>query len=125
DNVIPLGILSDVGQYVAASDMFIAPLSSIRGIVDYPLTILQAMACGKPVVATTVGGIPEIIEHGQTGLLVQPNDGAGLAKAIMYLLADKDRAIRMGKRGAKYVPDRFSPAVVGDELEDILRGLCS
>ena len=123
-NIIPLGILSNVAQYMAASDVFIAPLSSIKGVVDYPLTILQAMACGTPVVATNVGGIPQIIKHGVTGLLIEPEDAVGLANAIICLLKDKGRAVKMGERGAKYVLAEFNPDVIAGKLEDILQEVC-
>jgi glycosyltransferase involved in cell wall biosynthesis len=62
-----------------------------------PNTVYEAMASGKPVVASRVGGIPELIDDGTTGLLVQPDDPPQLAAAIVRLLRDHDERIRMGK----------------------------
>ena len=61
---------------------------------------MEAMALGRPVVATSVGGVPEVVADGETGLLVEPGDPEALAKAVLKLLADGDRA-RDGKRPAR------------------------
>jgi glycosyltransferase involved in cell wall biosynthesis len=70
--------------------------------------ILEYMASSKPVVATQVGGNPEIVIHGRTGLLVPPADPCALASAILSILEDKDMAIRFGMAGRKRVEERFS-----------------
>jgi glycosyltransferase involved in cell wall biosynthesis len=76
-----LGLRSDVPELLAASDIFL--LTSVsEGI---PLTVLEAMGTGVPVVATNVGGLPEIVEHGKTGLLAPAGDAAGLADALVLL----------------------------------------
>jgi glycosyltransferase involved in cell wall biosynthesis len=71
-------------------------------------TILESMAAGKPVVATNVGGNPEAVVDGLTGLLVPPRDPAALADAISCVLADPERASRMGEAGRQRVTERFS-----------------
>ena len=119
DNVIPLGIVNNMPQIMAASDIFIAPYLSIESIADYPLSLLEAMACGKPVIATNVGGIHEIIAHQKNGLLIRPNDPVELANAIFYLLNNKEEAIKMGLEGAKLVSEKFKTEVVVDELKRI------
>lgn len=68
---------------------------------------VEAMACGRPVVATRVGGLPEIIDDGRTGLLCPPDDAAALARAIALLLADQHLADRLAAAGAAAVRDRF------------------
>ena len=72
------------------------------------LAILEAMALGRPVVASRVGGIPEMITHEETGLLVQPSDEAALAAAIVRLLRDEGLAIRLGAQGRLVARERFS-----------------
>ena len=69
---------------------------------------LEAMACGKPVVSFRCGGPVEIIEHGKTGLLVEPYDTAALADAMVRLLSDPAAAAEMGRLGRNVVQDRFS-----------------
>ena len=119
DNVIPLGIVNNMPQIMAASDIFIAPYLSIESIADYPLSLLEAMACGKSVIATKVGGIPEIMAPQKNGLLVRPNDPVDLANAIIYLLNNEEEARRMGFEGAKLVSENFRTEIVVDKLERI------
>ncbi len=125
NNIIPLGILNNIADYIAASDIVLASFDSIRGIVDYPLTILQAMACGKPVVASTVGGISELVQGGKAGLLVEPNDAVGMADAVMRLLDNRGDAKGMGERGEKYILDNFKPDASVSKLEHIIQEICS
>ena len=72
-----------------------------------PLSILEAMAAGLPVVATNVGDIPRLVEDGVTGLLVPPNDPAALAQALRELAVDPERRRQMGKAGRRRVEERF------------------
>jgi glycosyltransferase involved in cell wall biosynthesis len=71
-------------------------------------SLLDAMACGKPVVATTAGGIPEVVEDGVTGLLVPPRDHEAMADAIVRLLTDADLRREMGVAGLAAARERFS-----------------
>jgi glycosyltransferase involved in cell wall biosynthesis len=75
----------------------------------FSLSVLETMALGKPVIATRVGGIPELIEHDRTGLLVPPSDNAALADAMQQLLMDPFRAARLGKAARQRVADVFTP----------------
>jgi glycosyltransferase involved in cell wall biosynthesis len=63
-----------------------------------PMSVIEAMAAGLPVISTTVGGIPELIEDGVDGLLYTPGDVETLAEKISFLLEDKDARIRIGKK---------------------------
>ncbi len=82
-----------------------------------PLSILEAMASGLPVVATTVGEIPRMVEHGATGYLVPPRDPAALAAALEKLLADSRQRRRMGDAGRRRVAERFHLKGMVEELE--------
>lgn len=95
-----LGFRDDVGHLLGAMDIFVlASNGEALGIA-----ILEAMAAGLPVVATRAGGVPEIVTDGVQGLLVPANDHEALADAIMFLVSNPDRRVRMGsaarERGA-------------------------
>lgn len=81
-----------VGRFMAAGDLFVLPSLS-EGL---PTVVCEAMNCGLPVVATAVDGTPEIVRHGETGLLVPPSDPAALADALAAVLDDDDRRAAMG-----------------------------
>ena len=71
------------------------------------LAVLEAMALGRPVVATNVGGIPEMVEHERTGLLVPPHDAVALAEAIVRMLTDHPLADTLARAGHDLVHERF------------------
>jgi glycosyltransferase involved in cell wall biosynthesis len=73
----------------------------------FGFTIAEAMACGKPVVATRVGGIPELVQDGETGFLVPRGDVAQIASRILNLLADRDLRTRLGEAGRRVASERF------------------
>lgn len=75
-----------------------------------PVVLMEAMARGLPVVATHVGGVPELIRDGHSGLLVAPGDSQALAEAMQRVLADPDRAATLGRNGAQTVRDKFNSA---------------
>lgn len=99
-----LGHLADVPSLLRALDIFVLP-SLTEG---FPLSLLEAMAAGLPVVATRVGGIPEIVNHGATGLLVPSGSPKDLAGAILELLANHDLAAAMGQAGRHRAAHSFS-----------------
>lgn len=99
-----LGSRDDVPQLLCKADCVL--LSS-----DYegcPLSVIEAMAAGVPVVASRLGGLREIIEHGVTGLLVEHDRPELLAEALEELFADQERARRLGEAGRKVAAKRFS-----------------
>lgn len=90
--------------WMASFDLFVLPsLNEGMGRV-----LIEAMAFGKPVVASRVGGIPEIVLDGKTGILVPPKDPKRLAEAVIRLLSDPERARQMGEEGKKRIDSRFS-----------------
>jgi len=106
---------AQVIQLLSHATVFVCPsLYEPLGIVN-----LEAMACGAPVVASRVGGIPEVVVDGQTGLLVPPDDPAELAKAIMSLADDKERAAAMGAIGRRWVTAEFSWAAIAAQTAEL------
>jgi glycosyltransferase involved in cell wall biosynthesis len=95
ETVLLLGTRTDVPDVIAAFDVAVC-CSNYEGT---PLSVMEYMGTGKPVVATRVGGVPELIEHGVHGLLCEVGDVAGLAGAVAELLRDPERRARMGERG--------------------------
>ena len=94
----------DVPAWLSAADVFVLP-SHGEGL---PNSVMEAMCCERPVVATRVGGIPEAVDHGETGLLVDPGDVHGLSRSIGTLLSDANRRLKMGVQGRRTVQRRFS-----------------
>lgn len=105
DAVIMTGFRKDVPEIMAALDVLVLP--SIKSEASSQV-IPQALAVGTPVVATTVGGSPELITDGVTGCLVPPADAAALAQGILSLLRDPARAGAMARRGAELVRARYT-----------------
>ena len=75
---------------------------------SFGLVLLEAMAHARPIVATEVGGIPDVITHGETGLLVPSEDPVSLSKAIVYLLTHPEIAQEMGRKGQARLTERFT-----------------
>jgi glycosyltransferase involved in cell wall biosynthesis len=100
-------------QWYQRASVFVAP--SLWD--NSPNTVYEAMACGTPVVASRVGGIPELVDDGVTGLLVPPGDADALADAIVALLGDPARRAQMGRRGReKAVAEYGVEKIVGQTL---------
>jgi glycosyltransferase involved in cell wall biosynthesis len=78
-----------------------------------------AYAHSKPVIATRTGGLPDVIDDGQTGLLVDPKDAVGLANAVIQLLKDKQRCQSMGAAGYQKLQNEFSPEVVCKQTTEV------
>jgi glycosyltransferase involved in cell wall biosynthesis len=109
DAVVFLGFRDDAAAITALLDVAVLP--SV-GCDASSASIKEAMALGRPVVATDVGGAREILEDGVTGIVVPPADAGALASAILGLLADRDRARAMGERAREAVRARFGPALL-------------
>jgi L-malate glycosyltransferase len=115
DSVIFLGRRADIPELLACCDIFVLP-SHAEGL---PNSLLEAMATGLPVVATTVGGVPEVIEDGVNGLLVPPRDPASLADAIQRILRDPEFATRLVAVGRERARLQFSFDRVVAELQSV------
>jgi glycosyltransferase involved in cell wall biosynthesis len=103
-NVVFYPVLGKTSQLLPAFDVFVMP-SLQEGL---GLSVMEAQAAGLPVVASRVGGIPDLIEDGKTGLLVEPRDVEGLARAVIRLLDDKGYAGQLARAGQEFIRKNFS-----------------
>jgi len=102
-----IGFISDPNQlakYYQTADIFIHAAKSD----NYPLTVLEALSCGIPVIATAIGGIPEQIQEGENGFLVPPGDATAMAARIDFLLKNEEIRYCMGKRAVENARLRFN-----------------
>jgi glycosyltransferase involved in cell wall biosynthesis len=105
DKVIMAGYRWDTPDVYAACDMIV--IASLRTEAS-PIVLREAFASGRPVIATKVGDIPEIIVHRQNGLLIEPGDSHALAAAIMEFISHPELAARCAANGLRYATDHFS-----------------
>jgi len=105
DSVVFAGYRTDVPDILASLDVAVNCPRSREGL---SVAVMEALATGVPVVATAVGGIPELVRDGETGLLVEAGDSAGLAGAVTQLLSDSDLAARLATEGMSFVQDHLT-----------------
>lgn len=115
------GARPDVHDLIWAMDIFVLPSLS-EGI---PMALLEAMALGRPVVATAVGGVPEIVTHSSNGLLVKPGDEQALATACLDLAFDRTRAQSIGASARETIEEAFSHETTGRTVVDTYRDVVS
>ncbi len=115
--VIFAGRQQDVVPWFNAFDIFVLPSTAIEGA---PQVVMQAMACGIPLVTTPVGAIPELVRDGETGLFVPPGDAKALADAIARLVEDHDLATRLAAAGRRHAEHKFAIAAMLDSMEKAL-----
>lgn len=115
DAVRLLGTRADVPELLAGAACVVLA-SDYEGA---PLSVLEALAAGVPVVASRAGGIPELVDDGRTGLLVPPDDVEALAAALAAVIGDAARARAMGEAGREEARTRFSLRRMVDELEGL------
>ncbi len=99
-----LGYVRNIEQFLAVIDLFVLPSLS-EGL---PMSLLEAMAAGKPVLASAVGGITEVIENGDSGVLVPPADPSSLAESVKELYRSSERMSGMAHRGKSVVETKYS-----------------
>jgi glycosyltransferase involved in cell wall biosynthesis len=115
DRVRFLGYRSDIPELLASCDLMVLP-SLYEGL---PISIMEAMAAGKPVVATDIPGTDEVVVHGETGFLVPPEEPAALARDIRKVLEDGVLARRMGEAGRVRVQGKFAGAAMARSVMDV------
>ena len=121
DAVVFAGEVPDVAPWLAALDIFVLP-SLWEGM---PLALGEAMAAGRPVVATAVSGTPEMVRDGETGLLVPPGDPVALAGSLGRLLGDAPFAARLGRQAAAWAAGALDPGRMADEVMAVYRDVLS
>jgi len=114
--VLFMGERRDARSLLAAFDILVAPSVEREG---FGLAALEAMDAGLPVVASRLGGLPEIVEDGRTGLLVPPDDPQALAAALASLLERPDLRRSLGAAGRRRVEERFRAARQAEQIEDL------
>jgi glycosyltransferase involved in cell wall biosynthesis len=119
DGIILAGYRADIPEVMNAMDIFV--LASI--LEAAPIVVLEAMACARPVIATGVGGVPELVIDGETGILVPPKQPEAIAKAVLYLLNHPKEAGEMGLKGRQRVIDHFSLAMCAQRHEEIYKAV--
>ncbi|MBI5047355.1 MAG: glycosyltransferase family 4 protein [Deltaproteobacteria bacterium] len=118
-NVKLLGLRNDIPELLKTIDLFVLPtLQEALGT-----SFLEAMAMRKPVVGTWVGGVPEVINDGVSGILVEPENPTTLAEAIINLLKDRDKMNKMGDEGRKIVEKKYSVDVMVTSLFNFYNSL--
>lgn len=99
-----LGQRPDARNFTAAAAIYVSP-SDVEGL---PVSVLEAMAMSRPVVATRVGGVPSVVKNGETGYLVDTSDSEGMADRIVELAADPDLRATIGERASELIRGEFS-----------------
>jgi glycosyltransferase involved in cell wall biosynthesis len=120
DRLLVLGHREDVPQILAASDVVVDASYAGAGLTG---SIREALACERPVVATDVAGMPELVVHGETGLLVPPRDPGALARAIVRVIENPTWAQALARAGRKRVEARFSLRAKLDAIEALYQRL--
>ena len=122
EHVVFTGIRNDMPGIYASLDMVVLPSL----VESMPMCLLEAMAAGKPVIATRVGAVPEFVIPEQTGLLLAPSDQNGLAAAIVRLLGNTELARWLGENGRRHVSENFSAEAMArryiGQYEQVLAG---
>jgi glycosyltransferase involved in cell wall biosynthesis len=114
-----LGYQEDVAPYFAAFDAMVLP-SANEGT---PVTVIEALAAGRPVVATRVGGVPDVVHEGEHGFLVEPGDVDALADRLVTLARDPELRERLGAAGRERVLPRYAVDRLVDDMDRLYRSL--
>lgn len=116
DKVKLLGKRQDICDLLCCSDIFLL-FSNVEGM---PLTVLEAMSCGVPVVTTPVGGTPELVRSGQDGFVTKSLDKEEYAQAVIRLLEDEPLRMKLGAAGRRRVEESFSTNAIVPKYEKLL-----
>lgn len=114
------GFVHDVPAFLEKLDIYVLS-SHYEGL---PLAVLEAMAAGLPVIATNVGGVPEAVVDGVTGILVPPGQPTALAHAIVRLAIDPELAYNMGSQGRRRAEELFDARLMAERTVEVYRSIC-
>ena len=103
------------------ADLDVVGLSSLNE--GSPVALIEALASARPVVSTHVGGIPEVVVHGETGLTVRSSDSSAFADAVVTLLGDRPLGERLGQAGRRHVYPRYDSSRLVDDVKQAMAGL--
>jgi glycosyltransferase involved in cell wall biosynthesis len=106
-----------VESLLAAADLFLLPSDEEA----FGLAALEAMSCGAPVIATTAGGVPEVVEDGKTGFLLAPGDVDGMARATLALLTDGPRLAEFREAARRRAVEQFDTGLIVPQYEAYYR----
>jgi glycosyltransferase involved in cell wall biosynthesis len=116
-HVLMPGAIDDVAEVLAGCDLFVLP-SLWEGL---PVALLEAMGARLPVIATAVAGVPEVIQNGKTGVLIEAGDSKALEKAIVALLGNKSMRLALAHAGQEYVNQNHRIEGMTDHYVDVLQ----
>ena len=119
DGVRFTGQIRDSVRYLKAADLYVSP-SSTEGL---SLSLLEALSCGLPVLATSVGGARDVIQHNVNGYLIPPEDLSSLKNGLLTLLGDEALRTKLGQGGRQRIISDYSLDSVADKLSDLYTGL--
>lgn len=122
DNIVFLGKkpYSEIPNIFKNSNIIVIPSIKSEGT---PTVISEAMASGRPIIGTTIGGIPDLIENGKNGVLINPNNPKELAENIINLLKDPDQSAKMGQQGRQLAEQKYSWKKISEQYEKIINNI--
>jgi glycosyltransferase involved in cell wall biosynthesis len=121
DRVHFLGLRDDIAKLLGASDVFVLA-SEYEG---NPLAVMEAMACGIPVVSTGVGGVPELVRNGREGIIVPPGDRDALANALIFMIDHENERRAMGAKALERATKQFDVSIMVRAYENLYDQLCT
>lgn len=121
ENAILAGRVNNVNEYLLAADVFVLPSVSEA----MPNALLEAMAAGLPVIASAVGGILDVVDHGENGLLYSPGDTEGLGNCLLAMARSPEQRTRFGENARQTIIDRFSLERMTDRYVGLYQALLS
>ena len=118
-----VGIANNMADLMASCDILLAPFLHTYGPSDYFIAALEAMCAGKPVVASSVGGMPEVINDNNGRLVTDPTDREEVAAAVVELLSSKALRDQLGASAHQMVQSMFAPELIADQVEAVYRSI--
>ena len=112
---------NDVVSYLHKIDIFVVP--SISESETIGVSAVEASACSLPVIASNIGGLPEVVVNGKTGMLIPPGDVDALVSSILLLIRSPELRLKLGDNGRKYIKSKYAIDSCGLELEKIYKKL--
>jgi len=106
-HIVNLGPIENVAAHMDEADVVVAPFKHTNHVADYPLTIVEAMATGTPVITSPVGGIPELITDGESGIFVSPTDHRHISNSLIELINDPKKTHQIGETAARSIREKI------------------